>query len=284
MQRHSQGRKCIRNRQDHCEIVHLDTLNAVMDPDVAARVSCQRAGRTYKYFYNPMWTAYGRRQGPLGTYYYQESGTVRYYWHVFDQVLLRPNLIQTLENEGTTPITELGGESLLRGNGRPNDSRFSDHLPISVSFNITWPRGVFVMQTKNYWGNFRISSELANPVHILKEQASALNEKVGQYVWASVETSAISQKGTRFRSTLAVEVSALDRYRLDIVSIFYRLGEHYPLTLSDDIAHRNNLDFPAESLIEVSCQNEQEFRKELHRILSSQRTTDALSSLLSLSA
>ena len=118
------------------EIVHLEALNAVMDPDVAARVSCQRDGRTYKYFYNPMWTAYGRRQAPLGTYYYQESDYVRYYWHVFDQVLLRPDLIPTLGDEVPTAITELGGESLLRANGRPNDSRFSDHLPISFSLNI----------------------------------------------------------------------------------------------------------------------------------------------------
>ena len=36
------------------EVVHLETLNAVMDPDVANRVSCQRDGQTYKYFYNPM--------------------------------------------------------------------------------------------------------------------------------------------------------------------------------------------------------------------------------------
>ena len=119
------------------EVVHLDTLNAVMDPDVATRVSCQRDGQTYKYFYNPMWTAYGRRQAPRGTYYYQEPDYVRYYWHVFDQVLLRPDLIPNMGNEVPTIITELGGESLLRASGRPNASRFSDHLPISLSLDIT---------------------------------------------------------------------------------------------------------------------------------------------------
>ena len=119
------------------EIVHLEALNAVMDPNVAARVNCQRDGRTYKYFYNPMWTMYGRCQAPLGTYYYQEPNYVRYYWHVFDQVLLRPDLIPALGDEVPTAITELGGESLLRDSGRPNDSRFSDHLPISLSLNIT---------------------------------------------------------------------------------------------------------------------------------------------------
>ena len=118
------------------EIVYLDTLNAVMDPDVAARVSCRWAGQTYKYFYNPMWTAYGRRQAPLGTYYYQEPDYVRYYWHVFDQVLLRPDLISALGDEVPTAITKLGGENLLRDSGRPNDNRFSDHLPISLSLNI----------------------------------------------------------------------------------------------------------------------------------------------------
>lgn len=118
------------------EIVHLETLNAVMDPDVATRVSCQRDGQTYKYFYNPMWTAYGRRQAPMGTYYYQEPDYVRYYWHVFDQVLLRPDLIPALGDKMPTFITELGDESLIRDNGRPDNSRFSDHLPIALSLNI----------------------------------------------------------------------------------------------------------------------------------------------------
>ena len=118
------------------EVVHLDTLNAVMDPDVANRVSCQRDGQTYKYFYNPMWTAYGRRQAPIGTYYYQEPDYIRYYWHVFDQVLLRPDLIPALGDEMPIVITELGGKSLLRANGRPDNRRFSDHLPIALSLNI----------------------------------------------------------------------------------------------------------------------------------------------------
>lgn len=52
------------------EVVHLETLNAVMDPDIATDVSCRWHGQTYKYFYNPMWVAYGQRQAPLGTYYY----------------------------------------------------------------------------------------------------------------------------------------------------------------------------------------------------------------------
>ena len=118
------------------EVVRLDTLNAVMDPDVATRISCQRDGQTYKYFYNPMWTAYGRHQAPMGTYYYREPDYVRYYWHVFDQVLLRPDLIPALGDKMPTFITELGDESLIRDNGRPDNSRFSDHLPIALSLNI----------------------------------------------------------------------------------------------------------------------------------------------------
>ncbi len=119
------------------EIVHMETLNAVMDPDVAAGVSCRWDDRTYKYFYNPMWAAYGRRQAPMGTYYYREPDYVRYYWHLFDQVLLRPDLIPILSDEDPTIITELAGESLIRANGRPNASRFSDHLPIFLSLDIT---------------------------------------------------------------------------------------------------------------------------------------------------
>ena len=128
--------------------------------------------------------------------------------------------------------------------------------------------------TQDYWGDFQVIGEQGTPVQILKEQASVLNEKIGPRIRATVATSGLGTR--RFRSTLAVTVPSLDRYRLDIVTVTYPLREYYPLVLSDDLAEGE------EAQVEVPCQSEQVFRTRLHRTLSSTRTTDTLNSLLSL--
>ena len=134
------------------------------------------------------------------------------------------------------------------------------------------------MPTQSYWGNFQITDEQPAPVRILKEQAGALNEKVDHRIRAWVDTSPLSDTPRLFRSTLAVTVPSLDRYRLDIVTIVYPLTEYYPLTLSDDLADEE------ETRDAVTCKDGHDFHHELYRILSSKRTTNTLNSLLSLAA
>ena len=139
------------------------------------------------------------------------------------------------------------------------------------------------MSTRDYWGDLQGSFDRSTPAQILKEQASVLNEKVGRQISASVVTTGLTVMATglvkrQFRSTLAVTVPALDRYRLDIVTVTYPLKDHYPLALSDD------LDDGDDGLSVVNCDSEQGFRDALYRVLSSKRTTDTLNSLLSLTA
>ena len=132
------------------------------------------------------------------------------------------------------------------------------------------------MSTRDYWGDLQGSFDRSTPAQILKEQASVLNEKIGWQISASVVTTGLVKR--QFRSTLAVTVPALDRYRLDIVTVTYPLKDHYPLALSDD------LDDGDDGLSVVNCDSEQGFRDALYRVLSSKRTTDTLNSLLSLTA
>ena len=136
------------------------------------------------------------------------------------------------------------------------------------------------MSTHDYWGDLQVTTDqaTATPAHILQDQAMALNERDTSLIRASVDTSALSATTQKFRSTLAITVPSLDRYRLDIVTVIYPLKDYYPLELSDDLAN----EYDKQS--EVSCHNEQEFREELRRILSSKRTTDTLKSLLLLTA
>ena len=130
------------------------------------------------------------------------------------------------------------------------------------------------MVTPDYWGDLQVTRQVT-PVQILREQASAFNEKSKSLIIASVATNGLEQK---FHSTLAVTVPSLNRYHLDIVTAIYPLGDYYPLVLSDDLGD------PDDERSNMICNSEQEFRNELRRILSSKRTTDTLKSLLLLTA
>ena len=74
-------------------------LHAVSCREVARREERTIRGRPYRLFYNPMWGVFGdRTPGPPGTYYRSAGGAVNYYWNVYDQVLLRPALMDSLSD------------------------------------------------------------------------------------------------------------------------------------------------------------------------------------------
>jgi hypothetical protein len=87
-----------------------------------------------QFFYNPMWSHFGERgPSPPGSYYYRSSSQVAYFWHFFDQVLLRPDLLDSCSDDDVRVITEVGGRSLLDCEGRPDARHGSDHLPLVVT-------------------------------------------------------------------------------------------------------------------------------------------------------
>ena len=84
---------------------------------------------SFSMFYNPMWNFFGDYTSPPGTYYYDGSQPRDSFWHIFDQVLIRPSLIKYFEEKSLKIITRANIHSLLDKNGRP-DKTYSDHLPI----------------------------------------------------------------------------------------------------------------------------------------------------------
>lgn len=85
-------------------------------------------GTRYSMFYNPTWNLFGDAEEPSGTYYYDRGGQEVLYWNMFDQVIIRPSLIQYFVHESLKIIKDVNNISLVDAKGRPS---VSDHLPIA---------------------------------------------------------------------------------------------------------------------------------------------------------
>jgi hypothetical protein len=112
-------------------LVSANGLNAVSSRQVASRGSRHVLSRHYPFFFNPMWAHFGDRRGhPPGSYDYDRAELVNYYWNVFDQVMVRPDIMDRCDGEGIKILTKAGDISFLRDDGTPNSKDFSDHLPL----------------------------------------------------------------------------------------------------------------------------------------------------------
>ena len=112
-------------------IVAGNGLNAVMSQKIAARLTRRVQGRDYRFFYNPMWAHMGdRHRDTAGSYFYDRAEHVNYFWNVFDQVLIRPELVSRFDPSQVNIFTAVGDRSMVRPDGRPDRVNFSDHLPL----------------------------------------------------------------------------------------------------------------------------------------------------------
>jgi hypothetical protein len=110
-------------------VVGAAGLHAVMTRAIAAELKRTISTREYRYFYNPMWSCFGdRSDGPAGTYYYPKSTPISYFWNIFDQVLLRPEIMDWLKE--LRILDHDGSSSLLDAHGLPDKTTGSDHLPL----------------------------------------------------------------------------------------------------------------------------------------------------------
>ena len=116
------------NPYDQC-CLSASYLHGLPTKEDARRKSRTIEGRSFPIFYNPMWNFFGDFTYPPGTYYYENSIPVNSFWHILDQVMIRPSLIDSFVDKSLNIITETCDISLLNGKGRP-DMNYSDHLPI----------------------------------------------------------------------------------------------------------------------------------------------------------
>jgi hypothetical protein len=124
-------------------VIKADALHGVMTRALANRQQRTVQGIEYRFFYNPMWSLFGDaahethppgnpNHEPPGTYYYPARGFKGYFWLLFDQVLLRPELLSRFRNQNLKVLVTDGETSLLDERGLPDGRRVSDHLPLLV--------------------------------------------------------------------------------------------------------------------------------------------------------
>lgn len=106
-------------------------LHAISDSYQAKKLSRSVRTKDRYYFYNPMWNLLGDRISPAGSYYYSDSILDCLFWHIVDQVCIRPSLIDEFDMESLKIITTIGGNSILKNN--IPDKNISDHLPLSFN-------------------------------------------------------------------------------------------------------------------------------------------------------
>lgn len=117
-------------------LVAAPALNAVMTRGIASRGHRTVQGREYPHFYNPNWGCFGDvTPGPAGTYFRAGSVHKATFWSIFDQVLVRPSLLDRFASDGVEILDGVGETSLLTESGVPSTS-FSDHLPIMFRLSL----------------------------------------------------------------------------------------------------------------------------------------------------
>ncbi len=118
-------------------MVNSDGLHGVMDRRIAGKLNRLVAGERRRFFYNPMWKLMGDSScEALGTYYRRSGSYVHYFWSTFDQVLLRPALLESFREEELRIVQSAGSHSLLAKSGPGINQHISDHLPIVFRLNI----------------------------------------------------------------------------------------------------------------------------------------------------
>ena len=118
-------------------VVSAAGFHGVMDQRIAQRGSRRIKGKKYAFFYNPMWGLLGDTStGPPGTYYYDTGTQTNLFWNMYDQVLIRPELLHNFHAEELAVLTEVDNKSLLSSSGIPDIHIGSDHLPVLFKLDL----------------------------------------------------------------------------------------------------------------------------------------------------
>lgn len=114
-------------------------MNSVISRAIAQGDPRRMLNQSYPYFYNPMWNLFGDepRSSAPATYYYRGSDPHELYWHMLDQVLIRPSLLNRFDYSALDIVTAIRSTELTGARGTPDRTRFSDHLPVVFGVDLS---------------------------------------------------------------------------------------------------------------------------------------------------
>jgi hypothetical protein len=123
--------------------------SAVLSSDGLHAIGIRRAGIATQrlvrwgteeedFFYNPMWRKYGHiasGEAGMATHYWQNYQAGELFWHMLDQVVIRPEESDCFPEDQLNIISSVGTVTPLAPDGTPDASVGSDHLPIVFRWN-----------------------------------------------------------------------------------------------------------------------------------------------------
>jgi len=106
-------------------------MHAIPFRDAVAKDTRKVLFKSYRKFYNPTWRLFGNKSAPYTTYYCNRTGEAEnLYWYAFDQVIVRPSLVDAFDDESLKIITSTANHILLKKDQTPDNINYSDHLPL----------------------------------------------------------------------------------------------------------------------------------------------------------
>jgi hypothetical protein len=112
-------------------------LHAIHVRDVGGKRIRSIANQDYEFFCNPMWSCFkGWEIGPPGTHYFNGSDVHELFWHMLDQIVMRPQVLHMFSERNLRVLTQAGHVSLLTNRGLPDANMVSDHLPVLFKLNL----------------------------------------------------------------------------------------------------------------------------------------------------
>lgn len=121
-------------------LINSNGLHNVNNKEIALTKQRNFQSRSYDYFYNPMWSFFGdsSKGSVQGTHFFNTYKPINYFWNMYDQVMIRPELIPYFDETKLDIISTINGKSLLKtisGYTRIN-KEISDHLPIKFQIKL----------------------------------------------------------------------------------------------------------------------------------------------------
>jgi hypothetical protein len=118
-------------------IIMASAINGTMSQAIAQERFRRADRKDYPFFYNPMWNFLGDfNSDPPGTYYYKQAVESNLRWYIYDQVLIRPDLLTYFSINDLKILTSDGYTNFLSENGIPRKDSISDHLPLFFRLNL----------------------------------------------------------------------------------------------------------------------------------------------------